>query len=389
MGGTYAERKKHSRSADDEGKLSTARISQDSFPELSFAGRTVQNADPVPALTMRFTNTFDAIGRENAKKLSQQSGVQRAQQPEQDNSSAAQENKASLESLRKTHDSPEYAHSEQELESGAFTDRFSAYAFSGGKLAAAVMAGQGKQMLTFCLAKSLGRPAPQGELQRRLLSQSAVSANIPANDAAVRFNRDALSAVGVVADTLKSSSRLFDVLRKIALDDGNKSANPLEMNEINTLKSVLPFMDIRKDERLLSQYKERLKALEGDTSQEGIKTAQLLRAAAVKQTAVLQQKRQEQRNFLTVLDRISNNVKEAEKLFANDIPAEDIVEQVEQLVNSFPSDDDNNKNNSAEEIAQAVADFFTEIRGEDSVGTDREIGSERGIAGEETMLSDS
>lgn len=375
MGSSYAARKK--RSVSDIGSFSHRGFSQDSFPELSFAGADAKNTNPAAQLTAYFTNTFDAVGRENAKKLAQNSAGQQAAPLGEQSVEGAQAKKPTLEELRKKHDSEEYAHSSGELESGEFADKFSTYAFSGGKLAAAVMAGQGKQMLTFCLAKSIGRPAPQGELQKRLLSQSAVSAAVPDKNAAVRFNRNACSAVGVVADTVKSSGRLLEIIRQVAQGDGDKSNNPLEMNGIDTLKKVLPFMDIKKDEQLLRMYKDRLKQFEGDNSQEGLRTARVLLSAVERQAAVLQKKRQEQRNFLTVLGKITNNVNEAEKLFGSDIAASEIVEQAQQIANGQPPDDQNDKNRPEEQMANAVADFFEEIRGEFDVGTDGAVGAKR------------
>lgn len=126
------------------------------------------------------------------------------------------------------------------------------------------------------------------------------------------------------------------------------------------------------DKRLLAQYKERLKSLENDSSPEAENTAGILRSAMTKQNAVLKKKQQEQRDFLTVLDRISSNVREAEKLFSSDGFAEEAMREAEALTVDIPPDDGNDRRRIAEEISMAVADFMTGLRGEKNSGAGKE-----------------
>ena len=330
----------------------------------------VPNMDPLYRLTTIFTNNFDAVGREHARELSEGNKTEKREFSQAEKQT--QEKQATEVELRKRHDSPEYVHSTAELNAGGFTDRFSAYAFRGGKLAASVMAGQGRQMFTLCLANALGKPFPQGDRQKKLLGQSQIEMPVPSREADVRFNRDVHSAVGIVTDTLKSSGKLLEIFRDLATGNGQKIKDPLKIRNVGTLDLALPFFDTDRDKRLLAQYKERLKSLENDSSPEAENTAGILRSAMTKQNAVLKKKQQEQRDFLTVLDRISSNVREAEKLFSSDGFAEEAMREAEALTADVPLDDGNDRRRIAEEISMAVADFMTGLRGEKNSGAGKE-----------------
>lgn len=345
----------------------------------------VPNMDPLYRLTTIFTNNFDAVGRERARELS---GKNRSENADEKKES---ENRTAESELRRQHDSPEYVHSTKELNSGEFMDRFSAYAFRGGKLAASVMAGKGRQMFTLCLANALGRPVPQGERQKKLLGQSQIEMPVPSRETDVRFNRDARSAVGIVTDTMKSSGKLLEIFRDLATGNGQKMKDPLKIRNVDTLNFLLPFLDTDNDKRLISQYKERLKQLENDSSPEAAGTSRILRSALVKQNAVLKKKMQEQRDFLTVLDRISSNVREAEKMFSADGFAEEALSEAERLAADVPPDDSGGERRRvAEEISDEIADFISGLRGEKNSGADKEnrqTRSEEPGSGEENKPS--
>ena len=82
----------------------------------------------------------------------------------------------------------------------------------------------------------------------------------------------------------------------------------------------------------------------------------------------MQRKIQQQREFLTVLNRISSNVAEAEKLFSSDGFAESAAEEVSVLSQDDPPEDGR------------VADFFSGLRGEGDPGADA-LSSADGEAG--------
>lgn len=373
MQGAFVSRKERKKkAARSNDVLETAERIAGERSNAAYCGNNIYNADPLYMLTTSFTNTFDAIGKDNAKKLA---GNTDEKQQSENKADGEQEKKGkkdnpSLDELHKKHDSPEYVHSTKELNNGEFADRFSSYAFRGGKLAASVMAGQGKQMFTVCLSRAIGRPYPQGELQKKVKGQSAVNMTVPSSDASVRFNRNAYSAVGIVTDAMKSAGKILEIFRKLAVESRQGTQDPLELRDIGTLGSALPFFDTESDKKLIVQYKERLKQLEGDSDSKSDGMAKLLQSAITKQTAILNKKRQEQRDFLTMIDRITSNLNEAEKLFKSDGFVEQALKDAEELSDELPPDDDKNRRNAAQSVAEAVADFFNGMRGDEDVGTD-------------------
>lgn len=341
-------------------------------------GAPLRSVDPVFQIASCFTERFDALGKQNAAKMSEVT-EKRTDDCEECRNITKQ---PGAEELRKQHDSPEYVHSASELRDGNFTDRFSEYAFRGGKLAASVMAGQGKQMFTVCLARAIGKPMPFGERQKKLLGESRIRMPVPNMSSDVTFNRDVSSAVGIVTDTMRGSTRILDLFRSLVEDSGQCVSDPLEMRRIGTLRQTMPFLDTERDKALMAQYRNRIRELEGESSPDSAATAKFLHSALSKQSAVLQRKIQQQREFLTVLNRISSNVAEAEKLFSSDGFAESAAEEVSVLSQDDPPEDGRG-DSLAESVAAAVADFFSGLRGEENPGTDALSGAD-GEAGKGT-----
>ncbi len=341
-------------------------------------GAPLRSVDPVFQIASCFTERFDALGKQNAAKMSEVT-EKRTDDCEECRNITKQ---PGAEELRKQHDSPEYVHSASELRDGNFTDRFSEYAFRGGKLAASVMAGQGKQMFTVCLARAIGKPMPFGERQKKLLGESRIRMPVPNMSSDVTFNRDVSSVVGIVTDTMRGSTRILDLFRSLVEDSGQCVCDPLEMRRIGTLRQTMPFLDTERDKALMAQYRNRIRELEGESSPDSAAIAKFLRSALAKQGAVLQRKIQQQREFLTVLNRISSNVAEAEKLFSSDGFAESAAEEVSVLSQDDPPEDGRG-DSLAESVAAAVADFFSGLRGEENPGTDALSGAD-GEAGKGT-----
>lgn len=338
-------------------------------------GAPLRSVDPVFQIASCFTERFDALGKQNAAKMSEVT-EKRTDDCEECRNITKQ---PGAEELRKQHDSPEYVHSASELRDGNFTDRFSEYAFRGGKLAASVMAGQGKQMFTVCLARALGKSMPLGERQKKILGDSRIEMPVPNMSSDVTFNRDVSSAVGIVTDTMRGSTRILDLFRSLVEDSGQHVSDPLELRRIGTLRQTLPFLDTESDRAMMAQYRNRIRELEGESSPDSAAIAKFLRSALAKQGAVLQRKIQQQREFLTVLNRISSNVAEAEKLFSSDGFAESAAEEVSVLSQDDPPEDGRG-DSLAESIATAVADFFSGLRGEGDPGADA-LSSADGEAG--------
>lgn len=334
-------------------------------------GAPLRSVDPVFQIASCFTERFDALGKQNAAKMSEVT-EKRLNDCEECRNITKQ---PGAEELRKQHDSPEYVHSASELRDGNFTDRFSEYAFRGGKLAASVMAGQGKQMFTVCLARALGKSMPLGERQKKILGDSRIEMPVPNMSSDVTFNRDVSSAVGIVTDTMRGSTRILDLFRSLVEDSGQCVSDPLEMRRIGTLRQTMPFLDTERDKALMAQYRNRIRELEGESSPDSAATAKFLHSALSKQSAVLQRKIQQQREFLTVLNRISSNVSEAEKLFSSDGFTESAAEEVSVLSQDDPPEDGRG-DSLAESVAAAVADFFSGLRGEENPGTDALSGAD-------------
>ena len=185
------------------------------------------------------------------------------------------------------------ADSRRESDECHFADKFSSYAFRGVKLANAVMAGQGRQVFTVCLSRALGRSFHGSERQKKLLG-SANDFHVGNTSARVMFNRDAQSAVSLVTDALRGSTRILELF--------------------------------------LLSCKSRLKEFENSKNPKSENAARLLRAAVIKHTAVLRRKEEQQRNFLTKLNEINSNVREAEKLFSSDGFAEQALREAEELM---------------------------------------------------------
>ena len=117
----------------------------------------------------------------------------------------------------------------------------------------------------------------------------------------------------------------------------------MEHYNIETMKTVYPYLVTAKDKAQLSEYNSQLKALEGDNSPDGIQRRRTLEWARDRQKAMLERKAAEQRRLLTVLTSAQANVKAAEKLFSSDGFAESVVEEIDRLQEDIPPDDNNNR----------------------------------------------
>ena len=316
-----------------------------------FSGTVVPcTHDPVYHMINTFSTQFDAIGKQRAAALGgigsdmEQAGERKELSGERHtDASGSSISEEQQRQLRRKHDFSMYRHSSEQLEKGSFTDRFASYAFNGGNMAAAVMTGQGRQMFTSCLSRAIGRPIPSTPKQKQLLMNNAIVKDVDGTAAQVVFNRHAQSAVGIVLDSIRGASTTLEVFRKLANESGAIKDTPVEHYNINTIKTLYPYLVTRNDKELLDRYNTQLKALEGDLSPGGIEKRRALEWARDRQSAMLKRKASEQRRLLTILTRAQANVREAEKLFSSDGFAESVLEEIDRLAEDIPPEDNNNR----------------------------------------------
>ena len=132
-------------------------------------------------------------------------------------------------------------------------------------------------------------------------------------------------------------------------------------------------MVTKKDKALIDSYKQRLKQLEGDNSQEAARSRKTLEWALKKESAVLARKKAEQRRFLTVLDGMLGNVREAEKIFSADGFAESVLEEIERLNTEEPPDDPNKERQSDIPDAATLLEQFLSGVSNDGARAERSI----------------
>lgn len=378
-GYTYSKRKKQVKTAKKQ--YSQMRKSIGKEYEFSVQATGLKNSDPVYMLTDSFAKRFDAVGTEHARQMA--GNHEHSQDTDRENTSSGGVLKSREGESR---NSARFADSRRESDECHFADKFSSYAFRGGKLANAIMAGQGRQVFTVCLSRALGRSFHGSERQKKLLD-SANDLHVGNTSAKVVFNRDSQSAVSLVTDALRGSTRILELFKNLANGSGQRSDTPLEMRNIDTLKIAFPFLQTDDDKRLLQSCKSRLKELEKSKEPSSAEAARLLRAAVIKQTAVLRRKEEQQRNFLTKLNEINSNVREAEKLFSSDGFAEQALREAEELMEGTPPDGDKRRK-AAFEAASAVADFFSGLRGdENGAAQQNEANQPENGAPEETTKS--
>lgn len=287
----------------------------------------IGNVDPVYIMTRCFKQSFDMVGKQRAAEMSSDKHGDK-------NSN----NSLSEYDLRKKYDFAMYSHSYSQLKNGEFCDRFSSYAFRGGKLAGAVLTGQSRNIFISCVARAAGLQGAQNEKQRKICGASAIEDRLDGQSASVVFNNyDAQSAVGIILDAIQGATSIFEVFRSIVNGtDGTCQESPLKMRGIHTMTSLYPFLKTDGDKALIEKYRAEIKALEGNNSPEALQQKQCLEAALKKETAVLNCKMTEQRKFLTLLEEMESNARYAEKMFSSDGFAEEITEEINEKQNDTP-----------------------------------------------------
>lgn len=334
------------------------------------------SVDPVYRLTTGFTEQFNAMGmlRNQQRHSGERSSSSENEGEKQEQTAPDSRERLSANELRKRHDSPVYSHTNRQLESGDFVDRFSSLAFQGGTLAGSIMAGKGKQMLTTCFRRAGIFRGAINEQQRKLPASRSLEANVQNQPARLVYGKEAHTAVGIVVDSIRSSTRVLDIFRQLANDDKAHSQNRLQQQGIDTLKQMYPFLQLDNDEILIEQYKAQLKQLEGDNSPEAVMKRKNADSALKKATAVKQRKIAEQRKFLTKLSQINSNIREAERVFS----ADDFVDSLlDELFNGLdnPPDDDGDKRRTLDGsvLEEMLDDLFLEDEETEALTEDLEV----------------
>lgn len=313
------------------------------------SGNRVQ--DPIYHLSSQLTQNFNEVGRrknaerhEGEKPKSESEHIaERREQGERRELSDKQINE-----LRKKHDSPVYSHTAKQLKNGDFCDRFSNYAFANGNLAASVFTGESKTMFTSCLRRGAMRQGTERDVQKSISGGAEKTVPLDGQPAKLKFSNSSVSknvglAAGIVVDSIRSSIQVMDMFRQLVTDSGSQPKNWFERRGVSTLKQMYPFMNIEEDEALVAKYKAELKQLGDDSTAEGLAKRRVLGSALKKAEAVQERKLSEQRKFLTRLDEMLNNAREAEKMFLSDDFLAEAAECVSMAYDNPPDDGDNRR----------------------------------------------
>jgi len=233
--------------------------------DLAWAAGTeqFQHRDPLYHITENFQQTFDRIGRSHAR--AEAGGF--LEEPQQDPEGRAEERPEGRETgsraarLQEASFSGGSAAREpegQRLWTGnvpSALTRFSDTAFQRGAMSASVLNGTGKMMLVSCLKRTVGESGPKRLQQQTLLGTGSQLRNIPGRSPdQMVFNRTfAKGALGIVVDTLRDARRVVDSMADMAGGTGE-----LYGQDGETLRTMYPFLDVRKDLALEAEYREKL-----------------------------------------------------------------------------------------------------------------------------------
>ena len=254
-----------------------------------------QHRDPLYHVTESFQQTFDAMGRRHAAQLAGGETEEHAgAQPGQPQEEAGQM------------PDPTSARGFYERSSPDDQDmlrRFSETAFQRGTLSGAVLQGTGQMMLFSCLKKTVGQSQPDKWQQRKLFEKASPMRNVPGHSPdKVLFNRGFTdSAVGLVVDTLRDARRTVEDMRDLVL-----GKSEMGQDGADTLRTMYPFLDDRRERELLEQYQQRLRKTE-DTQEKAA-----LQNAAARMEALIGKKGQMKQEFIRFL---SDRATEALEVF--------------------------------------------------------------------------
>lgn len=239
--------------------------------------------DPVYALSESFSQTFDLVGKQ-AARTAMGASVQQMDQQDTDMSSYI------------ANDTSQYL------------QRFTQYAFQNGRLAGAILQGQGRMALHACISRSAGMAGMTDTVMRRKVEANASRRKIQQGVGWVDFGADAHAAVALVADTTRTAIQL--------LEDIRKASNQIEGKQVTTLREIFPFLFDQEDRELIAQLEERRRQMQfrGDVQSVQYRAVD---GSLNKARAVLQKKAQMRRAFLDRLDLMLESARAAERMYSD------------------------------------------------------------------------
>ena len=293
------------------------------------AGTTrVKSIDPIYHITENFRSTFEQSGQYKAsqsveKNLQSSTGKQRQESPNNESTTG-------------------------EKAEGDFYGRFSEIAFKNGRLAAAVLQGDGQTMLVQCIKRALGQSKTTYSMKSKLFSNSSEIAALKNSLAKVVFKRYTNSAIGLVVESILSARQTLELFERLASDDSEKADPGMKDNII---RNVYPFLTISKDAERMVEYEEKLRELtllEGNTadSKERNEIAgqkAVLAAGITKTQGLITRKRQLQDQFFNRLEQLLENSQKAEAVFTSPGFADNVVEELMDS-QELPEDDGDDQN---------------------------------------------
>lgn len=188
-----------------------------------------------------------------------------------------------------------------------FMSKFADIAFHNGNLAAGIIEGKGKLMLVATLKNALGQTASNSQTGKTV-GGAAEQRVIPGERAEVLFNRyDAKTAVGLVVSALRNSKGIVS-----AFESAMKSS---DLQGIETLDVIMPFLCTKEDKSRKEMYLERLSELQGmEGTQE---EREVLSRAIDKQAHIIDTKERLKAELAVEISTMMDNVTEAENMFVS------------------------------------------------------------------------
>ena len=271
--------------------------------DLAWAAGTEQFAhrDPLYHVTENFQQTFDRIGRSHARAAAGGFGEETG---EEEGQTQREERREDRETGR-TRSGGEVRREQGEWmwtgNTPTALTRFSDTAFQRGRMSASVLNGTGKMMLVSCLKRTVGESGPKRIQQQTLTGTGTQLRNIPGRSPdQMVFNRSfAKGALGIVVDTLRDARRTVDSLADMASGTGELYAGDGE-----TLRTMYPFLDDRKDRALEAEYREKLAKCSDDREKP------ILQNALVQVLSLKAKKAQMKNEFISKLRLLSDRATE-------------------------------------------------------------------------------
>ncbi len=293
-------RKNRSRLADR-----SAASRQSTEQDLAWAAGTEQfrHRDPLYHVTENFQQTFDRIGRSHARTAAA-GFAEEAPEAEETGGETLQPDQREGRERRDRTGMTAQGERREQLWTGnvpSALTRFSDTAFQRGQMSASVLNGTGKMMLVSCLKRTVGESGPKRNQQQTLVGTGSQLRNIPGRSPdQMVFNRSfAKGALGIVVDTLRDARRTVDSMADMASGTGE-----LYSGDGETLRTMYPFLDNRKDLTLEAEYREKL-AVCNDPREKPI-----LQNALVQVLALKAKKAQMKNEFINKLRLLSDRATE-------------------------------------------------------------------------------